>query len=501
MSHKPSGILRHAGIYLLARGLPGLIAFVAIPVFSRLLDPAGYGKYALVIATVGLLNALLFQWLRLALVRYLPAVDSNRNALKSTLLTIELTIVLALAVLAGVVYLVPALAAWRAVALPCLALLSVQALFELFLEHARAQLEPWRYMTQLLSRSLIGTGLGAVLILAGMGWWGPVAGLGVGMFFPALWAYVRDWRHVGLGINRDAARKVCVYGIPLSLTVALAVVISTSDRFLIAWILGDHAAGLYSVAVDFTNQTITLLMMVVYLAMFPLAVRAWEQEGRAAAQEQMRHNATLLLGVGVPAVIGLAVLAPGLSHVFLGRSFRSAAASIMPLVAFGSFLAGLKAYHFDAAFQFVHRTIHQVWIVLAAAAVNVLLNLLVVRRFGINGAAGASVCAYAVSIALTVLVGRRHLALPFPIRAAARVLLAGAIMAAVLVPTRAWEGVTALAVQVVVGAFVYAGVLVGTNFLGLRSAVMARLLRAGAPNLAEPHGAAIVSACEMGGSQ
>ena len=33
----------------------------------------------------------------------------------------------------------------------------------------------------------------------------------------------------------------------------------------------------------------------------------------------------------------------------------------------GAFLAGLKAYHFDAAFQFADRTLYQVWIILAAA--------------------------------------------------------------------------------------------------------------------------------------
>jgi O-antigen/teichoic acid export membrane protein len=499
MSHQPSRILKHAGIYLIARGLPGLIAFVAIPVFSRLLDPAGYGKYALVLATVGLLNALLFQWLRLSLVRYLAAANDNRRALKSTLLTIELAIIVSLAVPAAAVLMIPALVGWRAVALPCLSLLAVQSLFELFLEHARAQIEPWRYMTLLLSRSVISTALGAGLIVAGMGWWGPVIGLGVGMLLPGAWAYARDWRDAAISIDRAVLRKVCTYGLPLSMTVALAVVISTSDRFLIAWLIGDNAAGLYSVAVDFTNQTITLLMMVVYLAMFPLAIRAWENEGRQAAEDQMRHNATLLLGVGVPAVIGLAVLSPGLSHVFLGKSFRTAASQIMPLVALGSFLAGLKAYHFDAAFQFVHQTIHQVWIVLVAAVFNLVLNLLVIRRYGINGAAAASVCAYIVSIALTVLVGRRHFALPFPGRALGKVLLAGAAMAAVLVATRSWMGTPVLVAQVVVGALLYGAVLVLTDFLGLRSAAVSRLRRAGARKGASPAAPGIGLICETGG--
>ena len=45
---------------------------------------------------------------------------------------------------------------------------------------------------------------------------------------------------------------------PLAI-LALTAVIGTSDRYLIAWMMGESAAGLYAVAADFTAQTITLL--------------------------------------------------------------------------------------------------------------------------------------------------------------------------------------------------------------------------------------------------
>ena len=208
-------------------------------------------------------------------------------------------------------------------------------------------------------------------------------------------------------------------------------------------------------------------MMVVYLAAFPIAVRAWEQQGRAAAQDRMRSNASLLLAVGVPCVIGLALLAPGIAHCFLGAGFRSAA-GIMPMVALGTFLAGFKAYHFDAAFQFAHRTVHQVWIVLIAAVANVALNLALIPALGINGAALASVLAYVVSLGLTAAVGRRYFVLPMPMRATGQVVLAGLVMGLVLWPFRDRQGAFALAAQISGGAVLYAGMLFATNFLGLR---------------------------------
>jgi O-antigen/teichoic acid export membrane protein len=143
----------------------------------------------------------------------------------------------------------------------------------------------------------------------------------------------------------------------------------------------------------------------------------------------------------------------------------------MPLVALGTFLAGFKAYHFDAAFQFAHRTIWQVWIVLFAAVVNLGLNYVAIPLWGISGAAGASVVAYVISIALTAWLGRRHFVLPFPVTGAVQVLLSAAAMAALLLPFRGATGMLAVGVQVAAGAAVYGTLLVAVNFLGLRDAL------------------------------
>src|SRR4051812_48838396 len=146
MSKDGKHVLSHAAIYLVARGLPGIIAFLAIPLFTRLLAPAEYGRYALVLATVGLLNALLFQWARLSLVRFLPAFNKEPGKLKSTLMTSSVTLIGILGVLAAITCLLPLPHEWRGVIVPCWIMLAVQAVFELCCEYARASLRPWHYM-------------------------------------------------------------------------------------------------------------------------------------------------------------------------------------------------------------------------------------------------------------------------------------------------------------------------------------------------------------------
>jgi O-antigen/teichoic acid export membrane protein len=476
--------IRHAGIYLIARGLPGVFAFLSIPLFSRLLDPAGYGKYALVMATVGLISAVFFTWIPLGLVRFMPAHRHAPAALKSTLLS-SATILLAIAIACtAVIWLIPAWRQWRAVSLIGCALLVAETPYDMFCEYTRAQIMPWRFMSLQLTRSCLATFLGAALIRAGAGWWGGLAGLAVGMAIPVAFTYRRDWSDARLIIDRRLLQQVARYAVPISITCTLAIVISSSDRFLIAWLKGEDVAGLYSVAVDLTNRTLFLMMNAINLAMYPLAVRALEDHGKEAAQEQMRHNASLLLAVGVPSVVGMGILAGSVSACLLGNNFRTTASEIIPLVALGAFLSGFKAFHWDAAFQFAHETIHQVWIVLIVAALNIGLNLILIPRWSINGAACASVIAYIVSIVVTAMVGRRYFAMPMPLRPLAQVMIATAAMALVIWPLRSYRGLAALSIQGLAGAAVYVVVLIALNFLDLRAS-LARSWRSKRPGANE----------------
>ncbi len=477
MSRNGKHIFSHTMIYLLARGLPGMIAFAAIPLFTHLLSPENYGRYALVMATVNLLNALLFQWMRLSLVRYLPIYSDDTAKLKSTLACLNGALVLGIGIVAAAMYVMPLPSQWHAAILPCWLVMALTAAFELGCEYARATLRPWHYMIMQVMRSLVGVALGGLIMFLGAGWWGPLVGFGAGMTLAVAYAGLSDWRDVKLLIDRAMLKRLAMYGLPLSLTVALTIVIGSSDRFLIAHFLGESAAGLYSVAVDFTTQTLMLVMLTVYMAVFPLAVRAFEKEGVAVAQKHMKLNATALLAIGLPCTVGIAVLSPGVAQNFLGESYRAAAVHIMPLIAIGTFLSGFKACHFDAAFQFSHKTLVQVWIVLFAAIINVAFNVVAIPRWGINGSAIASVGAYVISIGLTVIVGRRFFALPFPFVAAAQTVVAATLMGGMLWVFRVHVSRLAFVAQVSSGMCVYGGALTLMNFMDLRTKVSRRLSR------------------------
>jgi O-antigen/teichoic acid export membrane protein len=198
-----------------------------------------------------------------------------------------------------------------------------------------------------------------------------------------------------------------------------------------------------------------MIMMVVNLAAYPLAVGALERKGRNAANRQLSQNAILLLSVSLPSAAGFAYLAPNIAEVFLGQAFRNSAAELMPLVTLGTLLAGIKAYYLDLSFQLGRYTMGQVWVVLVAAILNIVLNLWWIPQFGLMGAAYATVAAYAIGLGLSWQLGRRVFPLPWPRMDAAKIVLATLGMVLTLMPLGSLHGMWALAGQIAWGTLTF----------------------------------------------
>jgi len=430
-------LLRHSAIYLIARGVPGAINFLAIAIYTRLLSPQEYGQYVLVIAAVGFTSVLCFQWINLSLLRFVPSSEFATSDLLSTVKATYWAIVgfTALVGTTGILVFVPQEQRWLVlIALP---LLWLQAWFEMNLELARAKLQPARYGIAAGLRAVSAITLGTALIAWQLGAFAPLLGLATGYLLGGMTLQTLGWKACRVRLITPVLRQLLRYGLPLAATLALSYVISSSDRFLIAYYLGEQAAGIYAASYDMVSQFLIMLMMIINLAAYPLVVAALEQSGAEAARIQLVRNLWLLLAAGVPATLGMALFAPQIASVVLGKSFREAGLTVIPWIAAATLLAGVRSYYFDLAFQLGKQTTGQLWVVGSSAVVNFVFNVVLIPRAGILGAAWATIAAYAVALLLSVLLGRRVFTVPMSWKGAGHVLLAAAAMVLCwyLVPT------------------------------------------------------------------
>lgn len=474
-------LIRHSVIYFFSRALPGAVNLAALVIYTRLLSPGEYGEYALVIYGVGLVNTLLYWWLRLGLIRFAPRYASVADlaAFMATLLR-GFTITSGIsAVLTIMAVLIVGDTHLQLIILFSALLLWAQAWFELNLELIRSRLSPIYFGVLSLIRAALALFIGGALVWAGFSVWGLLIGVFVSMLLPGLWEVLKSWRKVSFHyVDRALLHQFFSYGLPLVGVFGLEYVISSSDRFMLAWLVGTAATGTYSAAYDLTNQSLIMLMSAVYLAGYPLIVKTLESEGEQAARLLLANHLTVLLVIGLPAAVLVSALATGISGTFLGTHFQQGAVEIIPWVALGTLFAGIKGFYFDIAFQLANRTSRQILVVAMPAVLNILLNLWWIPRMGMVGAALATFVAYLCALFLSWYLGKREFVMPVLSLDIMKVFLAVGVMilvAMVLVAQYSQSGMRNWGSIAGILLGVYSIIVLVLNVCGVRAWLAARL--------------------------
>jgi O-antigen/teichoic acid export membrane protein len=129
-------------------------------------------------------------------------------------------------------------------------------------------------------------------------------------------------------------------------------------------------------------------------------------------------------------------------------------------------------------------------LVAASAVANLVLNLALVPRLGIEGAAIATLLSYALLAGLSLHVGRGALRIPLPVASLAKFVAIGAVMYAVVNGIVLGGQVLTLVAKVVTGVTIYAGLLLAVDgearslARSFGSRALARVAGAGRPDSA-----------------
>ncbi|MGM0843746.1 MAG: oligosaccharide flippase family protein [Bacillota bacterium] len=472
-------ISKHAFSYLLSHGVPALVSFLSIAIFSRMLAPEQYGTYAVVFAIAAILNAVVFDWLKISLLRFYPKFEEEPNFLE----TIKVTFVsLALLTLTGgaifsffnedqeltTIYIFLAvILSWT------------QSWQGLNLSLVRAQLAPKKYGYLAFSRATGGLLFGSLFIYLGFGAKGLLFGILTGFWLTLIYPTIKYWK-IQFNVkafNKEYIQTFFKYGMPLTVTLMLSIIIHNSDRLIISYLIGKDATGVYSVSYDLSEQTIFTLMMVINLAAFPIVIKTHENHGLQAAYEQVKKNTSLLLLIALPAATGFVLLSPNIVNIVLGEAYREAALILIPYIAAGAVLKGFKLYSIDIMFHLSQKTSVQMIPVAISAVINIALNFILIPRMGIEGAAVATIVAYLVAVILSWILVKIKMEVPFPFVNFVKIIVAVLVMSAVLWPVKDAVGIGMAIIQVLLGGVVYVLMALLLNIEGIRNIVAGRLLK------------------------
>lgn len=205
------------------------------------------------------------------------------------------------------------------------------------------------------------------------------------------WIKVTEFIHVKISFNYSTALKLLREGLPLGVVSFSALIYTKIDSILLAYFLGERSVGIYNSATPFIFALIQLLNVPFVVAVYPALSRLSKENVRF--KKAVFKSLLLIASWSIPA----AILVSFFSNIFLsflGAKYKEAIPILQLLIFFVPF-ASLSALLYKVLIVLGKQKFY-LFISILGSIINIILNIFLIQKFSIMGAAIASVLTQAV---------------------------------------------------------------------------------------------------------
>jgi O-antigen/teichoic acid export membrane protein len=437
----PAVVLKDALVYLMGQAARNVISFVMLPVYMHLIRSSDYGAYELMNRGGSFLGIFIFLAIPRAMMRIYALRDEReyKNTVVSTALIFSASWGLLLAgacmVAAdplsqaltkkagyGNLFALIVLAAW------------LDAGVQTPLSHMRAKGQSLWFAAISVARLAAGLSLNIYFVVVlRLGIAGIVYTTAIVASTSWILLVTKTFRETGIKVSREALALMLRFGVPLAVSGLPLFVLHFGDRFILERYASVAAVGTYAV-----GYRLGMLVGVLVNDPFGLAYEPYSYaiEKRPDAKRIYSRIMTYYALAGLLVFVALSVFSRDI--IRLGRAPDYYAAQwVVPWVALGYVFYGVSNTA-RLGLMLSGRTGLTLPLNAAAAVANVVLNFILIPRFGIIGAAMATTFSFALLAIINYLVSYRVYPIPCePVRLAQAVGIAVAVVAlAVLFPPK-----------------------------------------------------------------
>lgn len=208
-------------------------------------------------------------------------------------------------------------------------------------------------------------------------------------------------------VSRKIIRNVILFGFPLLLNEVSYLLLSYGDRFIIDWKIGHEALGVYSVGYNLAMYVSNVITFALSYAVVPIYVDLYQKEGRLKTEQFLNRSMHYLLASIIPICFGYIAVSKEMFIVLASNKYHFAA-SFSGIILIGNTLLGMNNV-LNAGLYIKKRSSTILYIMLFSAIINLLLNIVLVPKIGISGAAIATLIACILSAIITIIFSFPHI--------------------------------------------------------------------------------------------
>lgn len=234
---------------------------------------------------------------------------------------------------------------------------------------------------------------------------------------------------IGRNVKLELGKGLHIFAASANIAVSrsLRTIIYTFDTLMLGFIWGETTVGLYNAPYRICYIFVAIAGTI-QMSYLPSVARAHEA-GLEAVGALARRSLWLAMTVAIPMVVGGAVLAPRILTFIFGGAYAPGATALAILLVSIAFIFMHKMYHnVILAYGRLNR---EMWIMLAAAALNVALNVALIPAYGLAAAAINTAIAEGLVLVCSILLSRK-IGITINMTFALRLLAAAALMGLIL---------------------------------------------------------------------
>jgi len=398
-------LYRHSSHYLGGRVAVMLLGFISFPVFTRIFSVAEYGAINLITNTVLLLTVLSKFGFQHSVQRYYPegSASAGPDTLRryystlfysTALLALALSLLFVASLFFGAGRLL-GITAGGTLLLAC-SLVMIRSLrsMQMNLMQMENKTRLFNGMDILQKALTIGVVCGLLFfwqktVFAFFLGLVVVEGLVLLQYLPVLGR--RQLLSPGM-FDVGFLRTAVAFSLPLMAAEISWVVLDSGDRFFIQHYLGAQALGFYAAAYGIAIYLQDVLMQPLQLALFPICMRVWNTEGKKATQDFLSRSLDQFILVAVAVVCVAIVTSRDVIVLLASRKFQEAH-TLLPFLVIGLVLSAVTIY-FRTGLM-IHKRASKIAVATFYASIlNIVLNVVLLPRIGLVGAAIATTVSY-----------------------------------------------------------------------------------------------------------
>ncbi len=222
-------------------------------------------------------------------------------------------------------------------------------------------------------------------------------------FLISLFVKKMKLRSISLAFMREALR----YSFPLIWMELSNMILNIGDRYLLQFYLGPNSVGIYSAGYNLTNMAQSVLTTPLRLAIAPMYLHIWNRDGKRRTMVFLNDTLDYYFMLAVPITVGMIWYGEEIITVLATSKFRDSAEVIpyiiIPLILHGAYVI------YGAGFFIYKKTKILMYLALTAGMVNIGLNMILIPKFGILGAASATLTSFGMLSFLIATISHKFL--------------------------------------------------------------------------------------------